>query len=170
MIAVSPNVLSNSIHPGADASDETFEVGNSGDGAITYNISTSAQWLSCTPASGSSSGEQDTITVEYFTAALTNGFYNATITITAQGAANSPVEIPVTLTVSDKSPIYRFYSPRNKAHFYTISEGEKYNITVNYPEEVWRYERVAWLAYKAGEVPAGAKPMARTVCSSASAP
>jgi len=46
------------------------------------------------------------------------------------------------------SPVYRFYSALNKAHFFTINETEKDYIIANYPEENWKYGGVAWYAYK----------------------
>jgi hypothetical protein len=51
------------------------------------------------PASGSSTGEHDTITVNYTSASLGIGSHLATITITDGGATNSPQTIGVTLTV-----------------------------------------------------------------------
>jgi hypothetical protein len=46
--------------------------------------------------------------------------------------------------------VYRFWSPQNSAHFYTMSEAERDSIIATYPESVWTYEAVAWYAY-AGE-------------------
>jgi hypothetical protein len=40
------------------------------------------------------------------------------------------------------SPLYRFWSDKYKAHFYTISESEKNNIISTMPE--WRYEGIAY--------------------------
>ncbi|MCK4340697.1 MAG: hypothetical protein KAY37_03100 [Phycisphaerae bacterium] len=58
-----------------------------------------ADWLSCDPTSGESTGETDTIQVNYETAALSAGTYTATIVVTAAGADNSPQTIVVDLTV-----------------------------------------------------------------------
>lgn len=43
-------------------------------------------------------------------------------------------------------PVYRFWSDKNLTHFYTISETEKNYILNNYPDDVWRYETIAWYA------------------------
>jgi hypothetical protein len=43
-----------------------------------------------------------------------------------------------------KSPVYRFWSRQNSAHFFTISEQEKNIILSTYPDNVWRYEGVAY--------------------------
>ncbi len=44
------------------------------------------------------------------------------------------------------SPIYRFWSDQNQAHFYTAFEDEKNLIIATYPEFVWRYEGIAFKA------------------------
>ena len=48
------------------------------------------------------------------------------------------------------TPIYRFYSNKAKAHFFTISESEKDFIISNYESGIWdwRYEGVAYYAYE----------------------
>lgn len=40
-------------------------------------------------------------------------------------------------------PVYRFWSPANNLHFYTVSEAERENLIANYPD-FWRPEGVAW--------------------------
>ncbi len=47
---------------------------------------------------------------------------------------------------SDSTPIYRFWSPRYRGHFYTISEGEKNHIIANFSRD-WRYEGPSQYAY-----------------------
>ncbi|MFC1852493.1 C1 family peptidase [candidate division CSSED10-310 bacterium] len=44
-------------------------------------------------------------------------------------------------------PVYRFWSDTGQCHFYTISKAEKDHLSNNYPDDVWRYERIAWYAY-----------------------
>jgi hypothetical protein len=44
-------------------------------------------------------------------------------------------------------PVYRFWSPLNSCHFYTIDEAEKQFIIDTYPANVWTFEGVAWYAY-----------------------
>jgi len=48
-------------------------------------------------------------------------------------------------------PVYRFWSPKSEAHFYTISEAERDKL-LGYPNTVWTYEGIAWYAY-ADETP-----------------
>ena len=44
-------------------------------------------------------------------------------------------------------PVYRFWSPKTGAHFYTMTESEKNKLINNYPPSVWTYEDIAWYAY-----------------------
>ena len=50
--------------------------------------------------------------------------------------------------VSESVPVYRFWSSRYKGHFYTASEAEKNNVINNYPDDVWKYEGIAYYTYK----------------------
>ncbi len=101
----SPSTLSPSCTQGQNASNQTFTVANSGSGTLSYSISDNVSWLSCSPTSGTSTGEADTITVTYATSGLTAGTYNATITISDPNATNNPQTIAVTLTVSSGATI-----------------------------------------------------------------
>jgi hypothetical protein len=102
-ISRSPASLSTSCNQGWNASKQSFQVSNSGSGTLSYSITDDASWLSCSPTSGTSTGEADTIRVSYNTSKLAVGTYSATITITAAGSGNSSLTIPVTLTVSQPS-------------------------------------------------------------------
>ena len=86
---------------GDNLSDDTFTVTASGDGTINYTIIDDAAWLSCSPASGSSSGESDIITVSYNTSGLPTGQHSAVITVTSGDAVNSPQTIDVAVSVID---------------------------------------------------------------------
>ncbi len=98
-ISFSPASLSATTTLGNNAPSQSFQVWNFGGATLSYTISDNATWLSCTPTSGTSTDEQDTITVNYATSGLSAGTYTATITITAAGATNSPQTIPVSLNV-----------------------------------------------------------------------
>jgi hypothetical protein len=104
-ISRTPASLTASCTQGANPSHQTFQVSNSGGGTLSYTISDSAAWLSCSPASGTSTGASNTVTVSYATSGLAAGTYSATITIAASGASNSPQTIPVSLTVTAALPV-----------------------------------------------------------------
>jgi len=44
-------------------------------------------------------------------------------------------------------PVFRFWSDTQQAHFYTIDEEEKEYVIATYPDNVWRYEGIAFYAY-----------------------
>lgn len=90
--------------------NETFQVWNSGSQVLDYTIATSTvdggAWLAVAPTSGSSTGttDRDTITVTFDPTGLDVGDYTGAITITAADAANSPLALPVTLSVTQSVP------------------------------------------------------------------
>ncbi len=86
------------VHP----SPQTFRVRNSGEGNLSYSISSDRNWLVVNPVSGSSSGEWDTITVSTDITTLQAGIYSGTISISSSDAYNSPVQMNVSLTVTEK--------------------------------------------------------------------
>ncbi len=98
-LSASPSTLSQTIVVGQTNSSQTFQVWNGGTGTLNYAIGTTAPWLSASPTNGMSTGERDSIQVNYNGAALVAGSYNATIAVIAPGATNSPQSINVNLTV-----------------------------------------------------------------------
>ncbi|HYL16660.1 MAG TPA: hypothetical protein VEV41_26735, partial [Terriglobales bacterium] len=85
---------------GSAPTAQNVSLGSSG-AALTYTVTTSATWLTATPASGSTPG---TLSVSVNPASLTAGTYNGSVTITATGAANSPQTLPITLVISGAGP------------------------------------------------------------------
>jgi hypothetical protein len=69
-------------------------------GTLSYSLACSAQWVYCTPSSGTSTGESDTIDVSYSALGLSEGIHFATIEINDPNAINSPQYIDVSLTVN----------------------------------------------------------------------
>lgn len=106
-LAFNPTNLTPSITFGENAPSQNFEIWNSTSGALQYTISTNVPWLSIAPASGVSTGEHDTIQVNYKTDALSNGQYYGQIILNAS-ASNAPQSLAVTLTVT----------PRVAGHYY----------------------------------------------------
>src|SRR5207244_8111458 len=64
-------------------------------------VSSSATWLSATPASGSTPGS---LSVSVNPSGLAAGTYNGTISVAATGAGNSPRTVAVALTVTAAPP------------------------------------------------------------------
>ena len=97
-----PNILLNrtQLNFGASAGIETgiqtFAINYSGEGTADWSVSTSANWLSCSPVSGDGPG---LVSVSVDSTGLSTGTYNGTITVSDPNAINSPQTLPVTLQV-----------------------------------------------------------------------
>ena len=85
-----------------NAEDQSFEIWNCGGGTLNYSISDDADWLVCNPENGSSTGGHDSITLQFSTAELDEGPYEANITI---GDPSPNITIPVNLTITRVAPI-----------------------------------------------------------------
>lgn len=103
-IGVSPQQLTRTSYPGDPIPDDVLLIGNNGNQPMTYTLADNAPWLSLSPTSGSSTGEQDAITVSYNAGSLPVGEHHAQITITAPDAENSPLAVPVTLVIKTVAP------------------------------------------------------------------
>jgi hypothetical protein len=57
--------------------------------------------------------------------------------------------------------VYRFWSPKNQHHFYTANYMEAVNVMLNYPDDIWTYEGIAYKATPAGSCAAGETPVYR---------
>ena len=99
-----PSLGFSTLFSGTDPPAQTLDVRNGGAGTLTYqfNISYPVQgsvgWLSVDPASGTSTGAPVGHVVSVATASLEPGLHSAILLITGN-APNSPLEIPVNLTV-----------------------------------------------------------------------
>ncbi|MGH9672748.1 MAG: BACON domain-containing protein, partial [Bryobacteraceae bacterium] len=95
----------NAVAAGGAAPVQTFQVFNTGAGALNWNasgatLSGGASWLAISPASGTStstSSPQVTVTVNQ--QGLAPGDYYAQIQVSSQGVANSPQMVSVVLVV-----------------------------------------------------------------------
>jgi hypothetical protein len=97
-IGVDPASLSFSATVGGgDPASQTISITNGGGGTLEWTASADASWLTIDPASGVA---PSTLTASVSIAGLSQGTYNGAITISATGATNSPLSIPVTLTVN----------------------------------------------------------------------
>jgi hypothetical protein len=114
-IGVSPASLSFSYQSGGTVpTAQSFAVSSSGS-ALSYTVSTSATWLSATPASGNTPGN---VSVSVNPQSLSAGTYTGTVSITSSGASNSPKTVPVTLTVTAAATPTLTVSPTNLSFTY----------------------------------------------------
>ncbi|MFZ2198766.1 MAG: choice-of-anchor D domain-containing protein, partial [Thermodesulfovibrionales bacterium] len=73
---------------------------NGGAGTLDWSVGSSASWLVPAPTSGTGAGS---VTLSVDTTGLTPGTYSANVTITATGALNSPMTVPVTLEIKSSA-------------------------------------------------------------------
>lgn len=98
-LTVSPGNLSFSFQQGGAApAAKQLSVGSTASSlSFTAQASSTGNWLSVTPGSGSTNG---TLSVSVNTNGLAPGTYNGTVMVSSTGAGNSPLSVPVSLTVT----------------------------------------------------------------------
>jgi Subtilase family/Viral BACON domain len=97
-IGVNPSSLSfTATAGGSNPANQTISITNTGAGTLNWTATENGSWLTISPTSGTA---PSTLTASVNISGLAAGTYNATITISAAGATNSPVNVPVTLTVN----------------------------------------------------------------------
>jgi uncharacterized protein (TIGR03437 family) len=97
-----PSLLSFTYQLGGTApSNQNLNVSSTVSG-LTFTATSGATWLSVTPANGTT---PQTLTVSIVIAGLTAQTYNTTITLTPSGTGNTPITVPVSLTVSSGPPL-----------------------------------------------------------------
>ncbi len=92
----------NALAGGADPASQTLSITNAGQSVLNWSVTNDDSWLSLAPASGSGSGS---VTVSVSTAGLTFGEYHDTIVVSDPAATNSPVRVPVRLSVASDLPV-----------------------------------------------------------------
>ncbi len=101
---------------------------NAGQGSFSWTSSTDVPWLLASPASGSTPGVGN---VSVNAPGLSTGTYTGHVIVTANGIANSPQSIPVTLQVMAQDLSENFtnqaagwiISPMGHANGWTVSNG-----------------------------------------------
>ena len=104
------SVSKTSLDFGSESTESTFTITNQGEGTLEWSISSSQNWLSCSPNSGSTTTESDGITVTVNRSGLSDGSYEGEIRVTPNfGAVKSisvqmvvpPPELSVSVTELD---------------------------------------------------------------------
>ena len=85
---------------GANPLAKTMNLANPTGGTLTWSMTEPAAWLSLNITSGTTTTETDQVSASVSIQGLAAGTHNTVITVTASGAANSPRQIPVSLTLS----------------------------------------------------------------------
>jgi hypothetical protein len=138
----------NGTQGGANPANQTLNISNTGGGTLTWSATDNAAWLTL----GSTGGTAPSSTaLSVSTAGLAAGTYNGTITITATGATNTPVNVPVTLTVSP--PASNDFSISASPTSVTVTQGGSGTSTISTAVTSGSAETVSLAA---SGVPAGA--------------
>ncbi len=94
-LVVSPPAINLAVTPNQRPQGARLTVG-SGRQSLLWTAATDVSWLRLSPSRGSSPG---TLQIDVETARLEPGTYTATVTITMDGAPNSPARVPVQVVV-----------------------------------------------------------------------
>ena len=116
-IGRTPSSISATAVEGLDAPEASFTVFRAGSGSLRYEVQTSVPWLSVSPWSGSSDGEEDTIRVLFHTGALSLGRHLGSIEIHDAAAVNSPATVTVDLNVTTSVPLTVIANPNFEEDF-----------------------------------------------------
>lgn len=84
---------------------KTMNLVNPTGGTLTWSMVESAAWLALNTAAGTTTTETDQVSASVSIQGLAAGTYSTVIAVTASGAANSPQQIPVSLILSQPTPI-----------------------------------------------------------------
>lgn len=99
-----------------DPDSQTVSIENSGTGDMNWWVTEDADWLSCSPDSGTGAG---VVTVSVDISGLSAGTYNGAVTVGSLDASNSPQTVAVTLNVyaagSSELPFGIFATPGSGA-------------------------------------------------------
>lgn len=96
-IAASPGQVAFTADTGTSLTDlQTVAIRNGGDGSLNWSASASAPWIRLSGTSGQAPADLE---VRADATGMQPGTYTGSISLTANGAANSPQSITVTLTV-----------------------------------------------------------------------
>jgi beta-lactam-binding protein with PASTA domain len=74
-----------------------------GPGVAAYTLTDSADWLYIDPPSGVAMGDTQMHTLTGLTASMPPGFYTSLITVTSPDSPNSPLSVPVKLTIYESA-------------------------------------------------------------------
>jgi PKD repeat protein len=120
ILQVSPINLSFSAqHGGANPPSQLISITNTGGGTLNWSLTDNAAWLSTNINSGTAPSD---VTVSANITGLAAGTYNATITIIAPGAQNSPQNVDVTLTITPEVVSARYWAATYGSDEYNVAK------------------------------------------------
>ncbi len=123
-IALDPTSFTHTVFLGDSQDTDTFTVRNAGADTLNYTVSVTqgSDWLGVSPISGSSTGEQDPIDINYDLAGKGVGQYNGVIKVESLQAPNSPQFVSVNLTIETVKPDFDHDADVDQADFGHLQE------------------------------------------------
>jgi hypothetical protein len=138
-IQVSPGGLALMTAPGVNPAGRSLSITNSGAGSLNWSIAGSLpSWVSASPMSGAlGPGASQQINVSFNITSATPQTYTTNLTITAPGADNAPLPVPVTVVVAAGAKSWYFaegYTGANFTEFLTLGNPNagQANVGVTY--------------------------------------
>jgi adhesin/invasin len=135
-LVVSPSTVGPLYVPIASSvGPQVVQASNAGDGTLSLQVTSSASWLSAS-IQGSTmcvvnpAQTCQSIVITFTTASLPAGTYTEWITVTAAGAIDSPLNIPVTVTIANVPASLAFYVTPNGTASAPIYPQNPINIAV----------------------------------------
>ena len=121
-LAYTPSAIDFGEMYGAQEDSRSFTIWNNGTGTLSYSLSPEAEctWITVTPDSGFSTGEQDNLTITIGTLGLQPGQYQCNITITTNDETTT---MPVSVTINESDQIL-YYNPE----YINFGEMEQYQM------------------------------------------
>ena len=103
VISVSPSqFIFNAIVDGANPPSQALTIKNNGSSTLNWSVANSESWLDLAPVSGTDSGQ---VTLSVDITGLAFGDYFDTVVVTDPAASNSPVRVPVRLSLLSSLPV-----------------------------------------------------------------
>ncbi len=102
VISESPATLQFTYTTGAvTPATQSIQITNTGAGTLAWTATVNQPWLTVSPSSGTA---PSTLTISISPSGLAAGTYNGAVEISSSGASNTPLSVPVTLTVTQALP------------------------------------------------------------------
>lgn len=160
---------------GADPPPQYLFIGNSGGGTLNYTLTGDVSWLSISPMSGKSTGEDKRHTVTVSSNGMTSGTHTATIRVSAPAAQGGDQTVRVVLNISaplTDNKIGISVSPTNGPTGTTVtlsinvsgntSEIKVFGLEVHFDPGIFNYQSTAtgsltggWAAVGGNEISTG---------------
>jgi uncharacterized protein (TIGR03437 family) len=125
LVAAPTSLTFNYQQGGSQPANQDLVIASSG-AALAFDAASTAaggNWLSVAPTSGTTSAS---LTVSVNAAGLAPGAYNGSITVTSASAGNSPLTVPVALTVTPPPPMVTSLAPPS-----ATAGGQGFTLTVS---------------------------------------